>query len=332
VARAWGACRGLVGCAVLAIAVVLATAPGCARKADKVPRIGFLSSAPSTLSDGFRAGLKEQGLVEGTNITVEWRWTEGKAERSPVLAAELVALKPDLIVTTSGQPTAVAKAATATIPIVFIAAGDPVRTGLVASLAKPGGNMTGLANLVSEGFTGKMIEMLLAAVPKASRIGVVMNPTSADHQQVLSRDLPIAAQRLGLAFVAFEVVAAGDLDAAFERTAGAHVDAVLVLGDPLVYVHRARIADLAASRRLPALYFFRENVEAGGLMSYGMSLYDLGRRGATYVDKILKGARPGDLPVEQPIKFDLVINLKAAKDLGLVIPPELLRQADLVVE
>jgi putative ABC transport system substrate-binding protein len=318
--------------AMLALALTLVATPGCGRQTDRIPRIGFLSSVPSSVSDGFREGLKERGLAEGSNIIVEWRWTEGKPERSPELAAELVKLKPDLIVTTSGTPTAAVKAATDTIPIVFIAVGEPVRTGLVPSLARPGGNITGFANLVSEGFSGKMLEMLQAAVPGALKVGVQMNPTNPDHRQVVSTDLPPAAERLGLTLIPIEVKVVSELDAAFERATRSRADAIVVLGDPLIYVHRVRVAELAARQRLPAVYFFSENVDAGGLMSYGPSLHDLGRRAATYVDKILKGARPADLPVEQPTKFDLVINLKTAKALGLAIPPALLRQAERVIE
>ena len=316
---------------MVALALTLVMTPGCGREADRVPRIGFLSSVPSSVSDGFRQGLMELGFAEGGNIMVEWRWTEGKPERSAELAAELVQLKPDLIVTTSGGPTAAVKAATDTIPIVFIAVGDPVRTGLVLSLARPDGNITGFANLVSEDFSGKMLEMLKAAVPGALKVGVLMNPTSADHQLVMT-ELPSDAKRLGVTLITSEVTAVVELDAAFERTARSGADAIVVLGDPLIYVHRVRVAELAARHRLPAVYFFSENVDVGGLMSYGPSLYDLGRRAATYVDKILKGARPADLPVEQPTKFDLVINLKTAKALGLVISPALLRQAERVIE
>jgi putative ABC transport system substrate-binding protein len=317
---------------VLTLVCAFMSALGCARQSDEIPRIGFLSSVPSAISNGFREGLKELGLVEGSNIIIEWRWTEGKAERVSELAAELVKLRPKLIVTTSVQPTAAVKAATGTIPIVFVAVGDPVRDGLVPSLARPGGHVTGLANLVSEDFSGKMLQLLQVAVPEASRVGVLMNPTNADHRRVVSADLPPAAGRLGLTLVPIEVNAEGELDAAFERAARERADAIVVLGDPVIYVHRVQIAALAAKQRLPAMYFFRENVEAGGLMSYGPSLHDLGRRAATYVDKILKGARPADLPIEQPVKFDLVINLKTAKVLGLAIPPALLRQAEQVIE
>jgi putative ABC transport system substrate-binding protein len=318
--------------AMLTLALTLMATPGCDRQTDRIPRIGFLSSGPSAITDGFREGLKELGLAEGSNIIVEWRWTEGKPERSPELAAELVALKLDLIVTTSGQPTAAVKAATDKIPIVFIAVGDPVRSGLVPSLARPGGNITGFANVVTEGFHGKMLEMLQAAVPGASKVGVLINATSADHRMFMSTDVPRDAERLGVTLIPLEVTAVSELDAAFERATRSGADAILVLGDPLIYVHRVRVAELAAKQRLPAVYFFSENVDAGGLMSYGPSLHELGRRAATYVDKILKGASPGHLPVEQPTKFDLMINLKTARALGLVIPPALLRQAEHVIE
>lgn len=318
--------------ALLVVASSVATAPGCAQQSKPIPRIGFISSTPSGISEGLSAGLKELGLVEGRNITVEWRWTEGKPERVTELAAELVRLKPALIVTTSGQPTAAVKAATATIPIVFIAVADPVGTGLVASLARPGGNLTGLSNLASQEFSGKMVELLHTAVPHASTVAILMNPTNADHQRILSMDLPTAAKRLRLTLLPVEAQAVHEIDVAFERAARSRADAILVLGDPLIYVNRVRVAELAAKHRLPAMYFFRENVEAGGLMAYGPSLYDSGRRGATYVDKILKGARPADLSVEQAIKFDLVINRKTAAALGLEIPAPLLRQAEQVIE
>jgi putative tryptophan/tyrosine transport system substrate-binding protein len=318
--------------AIVALAFVLLAAPGNAQQIGKVPRIGFLSSTPSGISEGFREGLKELGRVEGRNTIVEWRWTEGKAERSSELAAELVRLKPDLIVTTSNQPTAAVKAVTDTIPIVFVSVADPVVTGLVASLARPGGNVTGLAALAAEGFTGKMLELLQVAVPQAARVAILMNPTSADHRRVVSPELPTVAERLRLTLLPIEVQTANQLDGAFERAARSRADAIVVLGDPLVYVNRVRVAELAAKQRLPAMYFFRESVEAGGLMSYGPSLHDLGRRAATYVDKILKGARPTDLPVEQPTKFDFTINLKTARALGLAMPPDLLRRADQVIE
>jgi putative tryptophan/tyrosine transport system substrate-binding protein len=298
----------------------------------KVPRIGVLSSAPSATWDGFRQGLRELGYTEDRTILIEWRWTEGKAERARELAAELVRLQPNVLVTSAPQPSAAAKAATAAIPIVFIAVADPVGAGLVAALARPGGNVTGLATLVGPGFTGKLIELLKEALPQVSRVAVLINPTNAIHQQIVANELPDAAERLRLTLFTVEARAAEALEGAFETAVRSRAGAILALGDPLVFVQRARIAELAAKHRLPAMYLFRESVEAGGLMAYGPSFHDLGRRAAGYVDKILKGAKPGDLPVEQPTKFELVINLKTAKALGLTIPPSLLARADQVIE
>ncbi|HEX4996432.1 MAG TPA: ABC transporter substrate-binding protein [Methylomirabilota bacterium] len=302
-----------------------------AQQAGKVPRIGVLSSAPGATWDGFRQGLRELGYSEGRTILIEWRWTEGKAERAPELAADLVRLQPE-IVTGSPQPTAAGKAATATIPIVFIAVADPVRVGLVATLARPGGNITGLATLVGAGFVGKLIEVLKEALPQVSRVALLINPTNAMHQEIVANELPEAAERLRLTLLTVEARAADALEGAFDTAVRARAGAIIPLGDPLVFVHRARIAELAAKHRLPAMYLFRESVEAGGLMAYGPSFHDLGRRGASYVDKILKGAKPGDLPVEQPTKFELIINLKTAKALGMTIPPSLLQRADQVIE
>jgi len=303
-----------------------------AQQAGKVPRIGVLSSAPGATWDGFRQGLRELGYSEGRTILIEWRWTEGKAERAPELAADLVRLQPDVIVTGSPQPTAAGKAATATIPIVFIAVADPVRVGLVATLARPGSNITGLATLVGAGFVGKLIEVLKEALPQVSRVALLINPTNAMHQEIVANELPEAAERLRLTLLTVEARAADALEGVFDTAVRARAGAIIPLGDPLVFVHRARIAELAAKHRLPAMYLFRESVEAGGLMAYGPSFHDLGRRGASYVDKILKGAKPGDLPVEQPTKFELIINLKTAKALGLTIPPSLLQRADQVIE
>lgn len=253
----------------------MGAASGCTqRETEKpVPGIGFLSSVPSTISTGLQQHLRELGYVEGRSIVVEWRWTEGKAERVPQLAAELVGLKPDLIVTTPVDPAVAVMSATATIPIVAVAVGDPVRLGLVPNLARPGGNLAGPSNLPSSQFSGKMLGLLHRAVPAASRVGVLINPSNADYRSVVSSDLPPIAGRLGLTLGPIEVSAASELDAAFGQAARVRADAILVLGDPVIYVHRARIPEVAARQRMPALYFFRENVEAGGLMSYGPSLF-----------------------------------------------------------
>jgi putative tryptophan/tyrosine transport system substrate-binding protein len=303
-----------------------------AQQVGRVPRIGVLGSVHSAQWDGFRQGLRELGYTEGRTILIEWRWTEGKAERAPELAADLVRLQPDLILTSGPQPTAAGKAATATIPIVFIGVADPIRAQLVATFARPGGNITGLATLVPEGWVGKMIELLKEAVPQISRVAVLINPTNAMHQQIVANELSGVAERLRLTLLTVEARAADALEGAFETAVRSRAGAIFVLGDPLNFVHRARIAELAAKHRLPAMYLFRESVEAGGLMAYGPSFHDLGRRAASYVDKILKGAKPADLPVEQPTKFELVINLKTAKALGLTIPPSLMGRADEVIQ
>ena len=318
--------------AMIAGGMVAAPLAAEAQQAEKVYRIGVLSSASGATWEGFRQGLRELGYTEGRTILIEWRWTEGKAERAPELAAELVRLQPDVLVTSGPQPSAAAKAATATIPIVFIAVADPVSVGLVATLARPGSNITGLATLVGAGFVGKLIEVLKEAFPQVSRVAILINPTNAMHQQIVANELPQAAERLRLTLLTVEARAADSLTGAFETAVRSRAGAIMVLGDPLVFVHRARIAELAAKHRLPAMYLFRESVEAGGLMAYGPSFHDLGRRAASYVDKILKGAKPGDLPVEQPTKFELVINLKTAKALGLTIPQSLLQRADQVIE
>jgi putative ABC transport system substrate-binding protein len=276
--------------------------------------------------------LKELGYAEGRNIVVEWRWTEGKAERAAEVAAELVRLKPAVIVTSAPQPTAALKAATETIPIVFLGVADPVGTGLVASLARPGGNITGIATIVPEAFASKMVELLHDAVPQASRIAILTNPTNAVHRRIVSTELPTTAERLRVTFLMVEAKAAGELNGAFEQAARLRAEAITVMGDPLIFVNRAHVVGLAVKYRLPALYFFREVVKIGGLMAYGPSFYDLGRRLATFVDKILKGAKPADLPVEQPAKFELVINLKTAKALGLTVPQSLLLRADQIIE
>jgi putative ABC transport system substrate-binding protein len=317
----------------LALGTLAAPLVAEAQQAGKVPRIGVLSSAPNNLQwDGFRQGLRERGYTENRTILIDWRWTEGKAERASELAADLVRLKPDVIVTSAPQPTAAVKAATAAIPIVFIGVADPVKAGIVTTLARPGGNITGLATLVPEGFAGKMIELLGEAVPHVSRMAVLIVPTNAIHQQIVVNELPGAAERLRMTVLTVEVRAAEALESAFETAVRSRAGAITVFGDPLTFVHRAWIVELSAKHRLPAMYLFRESVEAGGLMAYGPNFHDLGRRAAGYVDKILKGAKPVDVPVEQPTKFELVINMKTAKALGLTIPPSLLLRADQIIE
>ena len=302
-----------------------------AQAARKVARIGILSSTDSAVWEAFRQGLRELGYVEGRNLTTEWRWHKGQFERLPDLAAQLVRLKVDVIVVSAPQPTAAVKAATTTILVVFIAVADPVRVGIVSSLARPGRNATGFATVVPEGFPGKLLELLKEAVPKASRIAVLVNPTNEMHRVSLPQSVA-AADALKVRLQILEARGPDDLERAFDAATRERAEAIHVYGDPLTFIHRARIAELAARSRLPALYLFRENVEAGGLMSYGPSQPDIFRRAAGYVDKILKGAKRADLPVEQPTKFELVINLKTAKALGLRIPQSVLIRADEVIQ
>jgi putative ABC transport system substrate-binding protein len=299
----------------------------------KMPRIGLLRTnardAPDPATDGFRQGLQELGYVEGQSIQLESRWAEGRPDRLSALAAQLVALNVDVIVTGGEQAIRAARQATRTIPIVMGASNDPVGAGLVASLGRPGGNITGMTILSGE-LSRKRLELLKDMLPRVSRIAVMYNPafpgTALDLGQ--TRD---AAQALGLTLEDVEVHRAADLETAV-TIVRQRVEAVVPLADPFFTAHRARILDLTARHRLPGMYYWREFAEAGGLMAYGPNLLDLYRRAAMHVDRILKGARPADIPVEQPTKFELVINLKTAKALGLRIPPSLLARADQVIE
>jgi putative ABC transport system substrate-binding protein len=281
--------------------------------------------------EAFRQGLRELGYVEGQNIVIEYRYAEGRDDRLADLAAELVRLKVDVIVAVSGVGTRAVQHATRTIPIVMAGASDPVGEGLVASLARPGGNTTGLSLLSAE-LPGKRLEILKETVPQSARVAVLTNLANPNHASVM-HNLTGAAQALGLHLHVVELRRPDELDAAFAAMTRAGADALFVQGEPVLLDGlRGRIVDLAATSRLPAMYSWRMYVDAGGLMSYGPSLSDMMRRAATYVDKILKGAKPADLPVEQPMKFELVINLKTAKALGLTIPPTLLFQADEVIQ
>jgi len=306
-----------------------------AQQAGKVPRIGFLAAAaPSDVSarlDAFRQGLRALGWVEGQNIVIDYRFAEGRYDRLPDLAAELVRLKVDIIVSVASQGVAAAKNATETIPIVMISVGDPVGLGFVASLARPGGNVTGSSFSVGLEIVGKGLELLKETVPKVRRVAILLNPANPAHPLAIS-EVNVAARSLGVQLQVLEARSLNEFDGAFAAMAKERVGALLVLTDGMFILHRTRLADLAARSRLPAAYGTREMVEAGGLMSYGPSLPDLFRRSATYVDKILKGAKPGDLPVEQPTKFEFVINLKTAKALGLTIPQSLLQRADEIIQ
>jgi putative ABC transport system substrate-binding protein len=321
-----------------AVAGALLTAPFAdAQQTPKVPRIGFLVAnlaARPHLREAFRQGLRDLGYVEGRNVVIESRDAEGKIERLPALAAELVALKVDVIVTAGGTPTALAaKQATRTLPIVFAAASDPVQSGLVTSLARPGGNVTGLSLLAPE-LVGKCMEQLKQAVPGVSRVAVLWQPGA--HGERMDKDMlkgaEVSGRALGVRLQFVEARGLADFDRAFSDMTGAHAGALTVLGSGMFTSERRRLVDLAAKNRLPAMYPWREFVDAGGLMAYGANLADLHRRAATYVDRILKGAKSGDLPVEQPTKFELVINLKTAKALGLTIPPSVLQRADEVIQ
>jgi putative ABC transport system substrate-binding protein len=303
-----------------------------AQQPKKVPRIGFMiGTSPSIIPDrieGFRRGLRELGYVEGKNVVIEYRVAEGKVERLPNLLAELVRLKVDVIVT-GGIVNYAAKQATTTIPIVIAFDGDPVGNGLVASLARPGGNITGLSALYPE-LSGKQLELLKETVPRLSRVVVIGELNNPGNSEVL-REMELAAKAFGVKLQSLDVRDLKDIETAFRAASKARANAVIVLAGTIVLVHRAQITTLAIKSRLPAMYPRPEFVEDGGLMTYGPSIADLYRRAATYVDKILKGAKPADLPVEQPMKFEFVINLKTAKQIGLTIPPNVLARADRVI-
>jgi putative ABC transport system substrate-binding protein len=300
-----------------------------------VPRIGFLSvTSPSdrpSLLDAFRQRLRELEWVEGQNIVIDYRYAEGRVDRLPDLAAELVRLKVDFIVSLGTQGVTAAKNVTETIPIVMIAVRDPVGTGLIASLARPGGNVTGVSGYAGLEIVAKQLELLKETIPKIRRVAILSNPTNAYHQLAI-REANVAARSLGVQLQLLEARGPNEFDGAFAAMAKERVGALLVLSDAMLSSHGTRLADLAARSRLPAAYAVRESVEAGGLMSYGPSFLDPHRRAATYVDKILKGAKPAELPVERPTEFELVINMKTAKALGLTIPPSLLARADQVIE
>ena len=324
--------RKLVGIVTLIIAFAMCGAVATAQQAKKVPRIGYLGavspSANAVRIEAFRQGLRELGYVEGKNIVIEWRFAEGKLDRLPALAAELVRLKVDVIITGGSGATRPVHEATNTIPIVMTQDPDPVDNGFVASLARPGGNITGLSTLVPE-ISGKRLELLKEIVPKLSRVAVLGDSNEPGNAQAL-KEVELAAGAFGVQ-LHLEVRGAKDIEPAFRAATKGRADALLVLQSPVFVNERTQLADLAVKSRLPAIYWRSDFVEAGGLMSYGVSLPDLDRRVATYVDKILKGTKPADLPVEQPKKFEFIINLKAAKQIGLTIPPNVLARADKVI-
>jgi putative ABC transport system substrate-binding protein len=304
-----------------------------AQQPKKVPRIGFLGaasmSANSARIEAFRQGLRELGYMEGKNIVIEWRSAEGKSDRLPALAAELVNLKVNVIVTGGPTQTRAAKAATSTIPIVMTNDGNPVGDGFVASLARPGGNITGLSTLAPE-LSGKRLEILREVVVKLSRVAILGSSTRPDNAQSL-KDAELAAGAFKVQLQYLDVLGPKDIKTAFRAASKGRADAVLTLPSGRISSERTQIAKFAVKNRLPVIWHESRSVEAGGLMSYGVNRADLDRRAATYVDKILKGAKPADLPVEQPKKFEFIINLKAAKQISLTIPPNVLARADRVI-
>jgi putative ABC transport system substrate-binding protein len=319
---------------VLSVAILACTHPADAQQPTKLPQIGYLTgvslSTQSARIEAFRQGLRELRYVEGKNIVIEWRSAEGKLDRLPALASELVRLKVDIIVTGGPSATRPAKEATVTIPIVMAQDSDPVANGFVASLARPGGNITGLATLSPE-ISGKRLELLKETVPRLSRVAVLGTSTEPGNVQSL-KETELAAGALGVKLQYLDVLAPKDIKTAFRAASKGRADAVLVLASAIFNAHRTQLVEHAVNSRLPAIFWLSDFVEDGGLMSYGVSFNDLDRRAATYVDKILKGGKPADLPVEQPTKFELVINLKTAKQIGLTIPPNVLVRADKVIK
>ena len=318
----------------MTLSLRLSGAIGDAQQPNKVARIGYLTISPFSVNtsriEAFRQGLREVGYVEGKNIVVEWRSGNGSEDHVSPLAADLVRLKVDVIVTGGSGATRVAKEATRTIPIVMAQDNDPVGNGFVASLARPAGNITGLS-IVSPEINGKRMELLKEIVSNLSRVTVFGSSSNPGNAQAL-REIEIAARAFKVQVHYFDLLSPGDFENAFRTAKRDRADALLVMvSNPIAGIRRKEIAELAMKNRLPAIYNRVEQVEAGGLMTYGVSLFDLDRRAAVYVDKILKGAKPADLPVEQPTKFELVINLKTAKQIGLTIPPNVLARADRVI-
>jgi putative ABC transport system substrate-binding protein len=318
----------LVAVVLLAVAAIAE-----AQQPKKVPRIGYLGATSRSTNpariEAFRQGLRELGYVEGKNIVIEHRHAEGKLDRLPTLASELVRLKVDVVLTGGPAATRSAKQATATIPIVMAYDDDPIGSGFVASLARPGGNITGLATLAPE-ISGKQLELLKEIAPKLSRVAVLGNATQPGSPQAL-REINVAADAFGVQLQYLEIQAPKDIETAFQVASKGRADAVLLMASPITFSQRRQVVDLAVKSRLPTIYGRPEYVEDGGLVFYGPSYTDLFRRAATYVDKILKGAKPADLPIEQPKKFEFIINLKAAKLIGLTIPPNVLVRADKVI-
>jgi putative ABC transport system substrate-binding protein len=325
---------GVATAVLLLFAVGLTTA--AAQPAEKMPRVGYISpGAPSDpvrqrRLEAFRQGLRDLGYVEGRNIAIEPRWAEGKYDRYPALAADLVRLKVQVIVAVGGRASQVAQQATSTIPIIMSVVIDPLGAGLVSNLAHPQGNITGVSMMAPD-LIGKQFEVLKQIVPKVTRVALLWNPANPSSVPQL-RQAEVAARLVGLRLQSLEARSPQEIDSAFAAMTSERAGALVVLLDAILVNQRSQIAELAAKRRLPTVYAVREYAEAGGLVSYGSNPLELERYAAHFVDKILRGARPSDLPVEQPSKFELVINLKTAKALGLTIPPSLLLRADQVIE
>jgi putative ABC transport system substrate-binding protein len=330
----WSGVSKSVFCCALCAMLFALVGGGEAEEAKKVPRVGYFTpgdpSPASINSKAFQQGLHELGYVDGKNIRIDYRYAGGKVERLPELAAELVDLKVDVIVATSTQAIDAARRATRTIPIVFPLTFDPVASGFVASLARPGGNLTGLTTLNQE-VAGKRVELLKEVIPRISRVAVLSNSTNSGSLFAL-KETETAAKSLGIRMQILDVRSADGLEAAFRTAVREQASALIVIPDNLFNNRPERIAELATKNRLPTMSGNSESVDAGGLMYYGAYLPDLFRRAATYVDKILKGSKPADLPVEQPTKFEFVVNLKTAKQIGLTIPPNVLARADRVIK
>ena len=317
---------------IVALSYILTSFPA---EAQRTPKVGWIEagsrSANQHFLDAFRQGLHDLQYVEGQNIVIEDRWADGRAERFPELLAELIRSKVDVIVVASTPGATAAKRSDITTPVIFWGVSDPVGIGLVASLGHPGGNITGVALGTEEGLVGKWVELLGEAVPNTTRVAVLWNP-GARGLELRVKELQAAAATLKLKLYIFEVRNVSEFDGAFNAISKTHVGGLIVMVDPLTLRNRERIVGLAAQTRLPTMYGFSEFARSGGLMAYGPSVADQARRAATYVDKILKGTKPADLPVEQPTKFELIINMKTARALGLTIPQTLLLRADQVIQ
>jgi putative tryptophan/tyrosine transport system substrate-binding protein len=299
---------------------------------QQVHRIAYLGNTPfPEIRQALLQGLHEHGYDEGQNLQIEYRYSQGQSEKVPALIAELIALSPEIIITSQSNPAIKIHTTAPSVPLLLVGVGDPVGLGLVESLRHPGGNVTGIAGLVPENFISKQLQLLKELVPHASRIAVLIDPTMSAHQRELRR-LPEASRQVGVELFTVEASRPDQYEAAFEKARAKGAGAIHVWNGPLPIVHRAEIAKLAARYRLPAIYLERRYVEDGGLLSYGMNTPDLFRRAGGYVDKILKGEKPGDIPVEQPTRFELIVNLKAAKALGITVPSSIFAQADEVIE